>query len=162
MPACRSPTSISRIEPGRRAAAKLLPRDEARRIAVNIANAAGARHKGRLQRGPLTRGRPTERRFAGCPDLRYSGRFLDPRGVLDPSGSADPGRGEGEESFPALRIVRRLGHDRHCLALARYSRARMLVMLITFQRGDCTPREGRASEQIAHVRVTEGAPPRAP
>ena len=51
---------------------------------------------------PLTRGHPTERRFAGC-------RFLDPRDVLDPSGSADPGRGEVEESVPVTRISRRLG-----------------------------------------------------
>jgi hypothetical protein len=37
--------------------------------------------------------------------------------------------------------------DRHCLALARYSRAMVLVMRITLLRGNCTPREGHAFEQ---------------
>ena len=56
-----------------------------------------------LQRGPLTCGRPTERRFAGCPDPRRGGRSLDP------VGSRFPSRGEGEESVSVFRIARRLG-----------------------------------------------------
>ena len=60
-------------------------------------------HSERARREPLTRGRPTERRFAGCADPRRGGRFLDP------SGRALPGRGEGEESFSVFRIARRLG-----------------------------------------------------
>jgi hypothetical protein len=71
--------------------------------------AARARHKGRARREPLTRGRPTEHRLAGRLDLRRGGRFLGPRGVLDPSGCADPGRSEGEESFSIFRNPRRLG-----------------------------------------------------
>jgi hypothetical protein len=45
-------------EPSRRAATKLMTRDEARRIAAKIAPKLP--ELGRVQRGPLTRGRPTE------------------------------------------------------------------------------------------------------
>jgi hypothetical protein len=41
--------------------------------------------------------------------------------------------------------------DRHCLALARYACATMLTMLITLQRGDCTPRRGARLSKIAHL-----------
>jgi hypothetical protein len=42
--------------------------------------------------------------------------------------------------------------DRHCLALARYSRTMMLVILITLQRGDATPKGEARLSKIAHIR----------
>ena len=78
----------------------------------------GARRGGSLQTSPNCRSssqravgtvnpRPPDGvRFADC-------RFLDPRGVLDPSGSADPGRGEVEESVPVFRILADSARDRH-------------------------------------------------
>jgi hypothetical protein len=48
--------------------------------------------------------------LAGC-------RFLDPRGVLDPSGSTDPDRGEVEEGFPIVRIARQLGPGQTLLSV---------------------------------------------
>jgi len=56
----------------------------------------------RIRREPLTRCQPDGAEVSGC-------RFFDPRGVLDPSGSADPGRGKVEECVPVFRISRRLG-----------------------------------------------------
>jgi hypothetical protein len=133
-------------KPGRRAAAKLLYPGRGAADRCKHRQTAGVRHKGRVQREPLTRGRPTERgsRVALIPVAAVD--FSIPRGVLDPNGSADPGRGEVEESVPVFRISRRLGPGQ---ALTRVGAVllRGMVMLITFRRGDSTPREGRASEQ---------------
>jgi hypothetical protein len=109
--------------------------------------AAGDGH--RIRREPLARCRPTGR---GSPVFfRHSARFLDPRGVLDPSGSADPGRGEVEESVPVFRISRRLGPGQ---ALTRVG----AVLLrghghaeIALRWGDAEPNEEVHLSKIAHL-----------
>jgi hypothetical protein len=88
-----------------RMSAGIQPRDEAHRDGRQHRQATAAGHGAR--RGPLTRGRPSERRFAGCPDPRAGSRSLDRLG------SRFPGRGEGEESTSVFRIGRRVSDFRN-------------------------------------------------
>ena len=105
-------------------------------------------------REPLTRGRPTERRFAGCADPRRGGRFLDP------SGRALPGRGEGEESFSVFRIARRFGPGQ---ALTRVGAVLLRGHGHTDHplTGRCHAKRGGASEQkcTLHTGRIERCPP---
>jgi hypothetical protein len=97
-------------------------------------------HSGRTRREPLTRGRPTERRFPGCADPRRGGRFLDPERPRSPRSR------RGRESFSVFRIARRLGPGQ---ALTRVG----AVLLRGhghadhFSTGRCHAKRGGASEQ---------------
>jgi hypothetical protein len=111
-----------------------------------MSSITASRRRGRLIASGAPRGRPTGHRFAGCPDLRRGGRFLGPRGVLDPSGCADPGRGEGEESVSIFRNPRRLGPGE---ALTRVSAVLLRGHCHTDHpsTGRCKAKWGGASEQ---------------
>ena len=97
-------------------------------------------HSGRTRREPLTRGRPTERRFPGCADPRRGGRFLDPERPRSPRSR------RGRESFSVFRIARQLGPGQ---ALTRVG----AVLLRGhghadhFSTGRCHAKRGGASEQ---------------
>jgi hypothetical protein len=97
-------------------------------------------HSGRTRREPLTRGRPTERRFPGCADPWRGGRFLDPERPRSPRSR------RGRESFSVFRIARRLGPGQ---ALTRVG----AVLLRGhghadhFSTGRCHAKRGGASEQ---------------
>jgi len=95
----------------------------------------------RVQRGPLTRGRPTERRFAGCPDSRRGSRSLDP------VGSRFPGRGEGEEGFLVFRIARRLRPGQALLSVSAVRLRDYAHHADHPSTGRCKAKWGGASEQ---------------
>jgi hypothetical protein len=94
-------------EPGRRSAAKLLTRERGAAHRGQHRQAAGPRHKGRFQRALLTRGRPAEQRFAGCPGPRCGVQ------LLDPSGGAGPGPARAKKASLFSGSVADSAQDRH-------------------------------------------------